>query len=281
VTTHTGAHTGAHGASAAAGAVPPLTAFLLLVVAAAGIAGAAALLVLHRRGDRWPAGRTLAAAGALACLAAAALLPFLPGPGGFRGHVLVHLLVGMVAPLLLALAAPVTLALRVLPVRPRQALLAAVHSRPARVLTAPAAVLVLDVGALSALYLTDLHAQLHHSPVLEVAVHGHVLLAGLAFAVVVAGTDPLPSRPGTAGVLVLLVVAAAAHDVLATALHAQGLGGTAGPTADVRDGAALMRSGGHVVELALAAAVMTRWYRREGRALARERRRSDAVAASG
>lgn len=255
----------------------PLPLALLVVAVTAATAGAVALGRLRRRGDRWPRVRTLCGAGAVCCLLTAALLHARGVPAGFTGHTVTHLLVGMVAPLLLALAAPVTLALRTLPPPARRALLAALHSRPARVLASPPVALVLDVGALWVLYRTGLHAHLHHAPLLDVVVHGHMLLAGTLFAVVVAGRDPLAVRSSTAARLVLLVVAAAAHDVLATTLYAQGLGGAPGPTPDVQRGAELMRGVGLLVDLGLAAAVMTAWYARGTRELARERRRVGAV----
>jgi hypothetical protein len=58
---------------------------------------------------------------------------------------------------------------------------------------------------------------------------------------------------------VVLVLALAAHDVLAKRLYAQ----AGGPgLADERSGALLMYYGGDVVDLALAVLVCARWYRR-------------------
>ena len=48
-----------------------------------------------------------------------------------------HMILSMVVPLFCALGAPVTLALRTLPRRPRRWLLAVLHSRVAKVLTFP------------------------------------------------------------------------------------------------------------------------------------------------
>jgi len=62
----------------------------------------------------------------------------------------------MGAPLLLALSAPVTLALRGTPrrVRVRARLLRVLRSRAVRAISAPAVVLVVAVGSLYGLYLT-------------------------------------------------------------------------------------------------------------------------------
>ncbi|WP_432573756.1 cytochrome c oxidase assembly protein [Kineococcus sp. SYSU DK005] len=236
---------------------------------------------LHRRGDRWPVRRTAAALGAGAALAAAGLAPALaPGvlpAGGFRAHVVVHLLATMLAPLLLALAAPVTLALRALPLRARRALLGAVRGRWSRVVTWAPVVLALEAGGLAAFYLTPLFALAHERPWLGALVHAHTAAAAYLFSAVVAGADPLPHRPGVAARAVLLVVAAAVHDVVAKLLWARGVpaapghGGHAGGTADVRAGAELLHYGGTLVEVATAVALFGGWYAREGRRLRRER----------
>ena len=78
------------------------------------------LLVLRRRGDAWPVGRTISWMVGLVLIAWA-------GIGGlaqyshvlFSAHMVSHMVLSMIAPIFLVLAAPVTLALRTLP-GPRQ-----------------------------------------------------------------------------------------------------------------------------------------------------------------
>jgi putative membrane protein len=62
-----------------------------------------------------------------------------------------HLLLGMAGPALLALSAPVTLALRTAPRRARRVLLKVLHSRPAAFLTAPAVAVAASLSGLHAL----------------------------------------------------------------------------------------------------------------------------------
>ena len=103
------------------------------------------LLVLRRRGDAWPVGRTVSWMIGLALIAWAGL-------GGlsqyahvmFSAHMVSHMVLSMVAPIFLVLAAPVTLALRTLPgprqpgeVSPRELLMSFLHSRFARIVTHP------------------------------------------------------------------------------------------------------------------------------------------------
>ncbi len=121
---------------------------------------------LHRRGDSWPPGRT--AAWLIGCFVV--LVSTSSGLGRyaeavFSMHMIVHMLLAMVAPILLVLGGPVTLALRALPANRdgvgglREAIVAGVHSRLARCVTHPLFVLPLFVG----LVLRDLlHRAVRH-----------------------------------------------------------------------------------------------------------------------
>ena len=111
---------------------------------------------LRRRGLRWPVTRVAAMLAGALCTAAA-VLPLASHDELFPVHVGQHLLLGMAAPAFLALSAPVTLALRTLPRRPRRMLLRLLHGFPVAVLAAPATAVVLDLGGLYALYLTGLY----------------------------------------------------------------------------------------------------------------------------
>ena len=221
-----------------------MTPLLPAVVAGAAWAGLGAYLWaesrLHRRGDRWPVARSAAAVAAVLSATAAALWPV----RALVDEVAVHLLLMMLAPLLLALAAPVSLALRTLPRTPRRLLLALLHSRWARVVTWAPVVLVLEVGGVAVFWLAPLPHALH-GPLMV-----HMLAAGWLFSTYLVGRDPVPGRLGTLGRAVLLLVAAAAHHVVATLLHARGGG----------SGAELLSSGGDAVEVATAVALCAQWY---------------------
>ena len=238
-----------------------------------------ALLVVRarERGRTWPAAR--AVAWAIGCLLATAAVT---GPlasaatHSWTAHMAGHVLLGMLAPLLLVLGAPVTLALRALPVGAARRLTRVLRSRPLRVLTEPGVAAVLEVGGLWLLYGTPLIDLAHEHPLLDVVVHGHVLLAGYLFAAVLVGSDPLPHRRGTRHLLVVLVLALAAHDVLAKRLYAQAAGMD---VADEQRGALLMYYGGDAVDLALAVLVCARWYRRAGHLVPRSEERGSVAQA--
>ncbi|SEQ15049.1 cytochrome c oxidase assembly protein [Streptomyces radiopugnans] len=251
----------------------------VLLAAAALLAVACYLLAatrLRHRGDIWPYARDLCFASGGAALASAAVVT--PPGGPFTAHMARHLVVGMAAPLLLVLARPLTLALRVLPPgRRRRALLAAAHSRPAAWLVFPPLAALLDVGGLWVLYRTPLWSASHDRPLLQAAVHFHVLAAGLLFTFAVCRLDPVRRRWGPAWRGAALLGAGAAHAALAKSLYAAPPYGTGFAPADLHTGARLMYYGGDLVELALAVVLAVQWYTAGGRALARSRRRSGAA----
>lgn len=245
-----------------------------LVAAGFALGGGAAYplaaIRLRRHGDRWPPARDLCFGSGAALLVVVALGT--PPGGPFTGHMAQHLVTGMAAPLLLALARPVTLTLRSLPPGARRVLLGVLRSRPARVLARPGVAAVLDVGGLWLLYRTPLFAAAHERPWLAVLVHVHVFAAGLLFSVAVCALDPLPRRHGVVPRAAALVGAGGAHAVLAKTLYATGPPGTGYAPGDLSAAAELMYYGGDLVEIALAVAVGLQWYAAGGRRLAREER---------
>src|SRR6185436_17186557 len=86
-------------------------------------------------------------------------------------HMVQHMILSMVAPILMALGAPVTLALRTLPKAPRQRLLAVIHSRVVRVLTFPLVTYALFVANPFVLYFSGLYRATLEHPWLHEWVH--------------------------------------------------------------------------------------------------------------
>ncbi|MGW4465063.1 cytochrome c oxidase assembly protein [Micromonospora sp. NPDC004704] len=185
-----------------------------------------------------------------------------------RVHVAQHLLVGMYAPLALTLAAPMTLALRTMPRLGRRRVAGLLRWRVSHLLTHPGTVLLLNVGGLYLIYLTPVYAHARTNEALHIAVHAHVFAVGYLLAWFVAGPDPAPRRPHLGVRLAVLVLAAAAHAVLAKLLYSQASHWPPGAALDpdaVRDAARLMYYGGDLAELLLAVAVFTTWSRRRTR----------------
>jgi putative membrane protein len=183
---------------------------------------------------------------------------------GFRGHVLQHLLIGMIAPLGLVLGAPVTVVLRALPTRGGRLVVRVLRSHAIRAMAHPITCVALSVGPLLALYLTPLYVHTTGSPALAGLLHAHLLIAGCLFAWLIAGPDPAPHRPSVPVRLVVLGIAVAAHTVVSQLLYAGTYVHIPGPVTDRQAGATLMYYGGDIAELLLALALVTSWRRRPG-----------------
>jgi putative copper resistance protein D len=157
---------------------------------------------LRRRGDHWPAGRTVS--WLLGCLALLFVTSSGLGrymPAMFSMHMADHMLLSMLVPILLVLGGPVSLALRALPTAGRddppgmrEWLLTALHSRLSRFLTNPIVATVLFIAGFYGLYLGGVFDAAVGSHMGHVAMNVHFLVSGYLFYWVVIGVDPTP-RP--------------------------------------------------------------------------------------
>ncbi|MFD1188330.1 cytochrome c oxidase assembly protein [Pontibacter rugosus] len=180
-----------------------------------------------------------------------------------RGHMIQHLLVGMLAPLGLVLAAPVTLALRALPVHASRSITAILKSKPVHLLSHPVTALLLNVGGMYVLYLTPLYSLTLTTPSLHHLVHIHFLLAGCLFVWAIAGPDPNPNRAGKYTRLAVLFLSMAAHAYLSKFMYAYSWPrNTPHDIEQIQEAAQLMYYGGDFAELLLAVAFFAGWYRR-------------------
>ncbi|MEV7785217.1 cytochrome c oxidase assembly protein [Streptomyces sp. NPDC088106] len=158
---------------------------------------------LVRRGDKWPVGRTVAfvtgvlSIGLMMCTA---LNDY--GMVMFSVHMVQHMMISMVSPILILLGAPITLALRALPPAgrgrkgPRELLLMLLHSHYMRIVTHPVFTIPLFIASLYGLYFTPLFDFLMGSQVGHIAMMVHFLAVGLVFFWPIMGVDPGPHRPG-------------------------------------------------------------------------------------
>ena len=220
-----------------------------------------ALALRQRRGARpWSAART--ASFLLGCvMVSVALFPaLLPWPeGDFRQHMLMHLIIGMIAPVLWVLAAPMTLLLRSVSTHQARRLARLLQSRAVYVIANPLVALVLNIGGMAALYFTPLYLAMSRSAAVHLLVHVHFLAAGCLFTWVIAGPDPAPHRPSVPARLVILGVAIAVHATLAQLLYAGWHVAADIPTYQLRGAAELMYYGGDLAELAVAFALVSTW----------------------
>ncbi|MFB8757856.1 cytochrome c oxidase assembly protein [Streptomyces nigra] len=158
---------------------------------------------LRRRGDTWPVARTVSfVVGVLTVLLVMCTGLNDYGMVMFSVHMVQHMVISMLSPILLLLGAPVTLALRALPPAargskgPRELLLALLHSRYMRIVTHPAFTIPLFIASLYALYFTPLFDFLMGSKTGHIAMMVHFLAVGVVFFWPIIGVDPGPHRPG-------------------------------------------------------------------------------------
>jgi putative copper resistance protein D len=272
----------AHGAGYAG--PPPLTAGRFLsawapdpVVISALVLAAGLYLYgsisLRRRGHAWPVWREVSFVGLGLGTVAYSLLgcPAVYDDTLFWSHMVQHMALAMVAPIFLALGAPVTLALRTLPVRPRRVLTRVLHSRPARILGNPLFGFAVLFATPFAVYFTGIYeATLRHA-VLHEWLHVHFLLAGCLFFWPLIGVDPIPGRIAHPLRLLLTFVSLPAHAFLGIAVmsstsvlaagYYQALDRPWGPSllTDQQIGGGIMWAAGDIVGIIVLIAVFLQW----------------------
>ncbi|MGX5181789.1 cytochrome c oxidase assembly protein [Streptomyces avermitilis] len=158
---------------------------------------------LVRRGDKWPVGRTVAyVIGVLTVMLVMCTRLNDYGMVMFSVHMVQHMVISMLSPILILLGAPITLALRALPTAgrdrtgPRELLLMLLHSRYMRIVTHPAFTIPLFIASLYALYFSPLFDFLMGSKVGHIGMMVHFLAVGVVFFWPIMGVDPGPHRPG-------------------------------------------------------------------------------------
>jgi putative copper resistance protein D len=272
--------------------VAPLLAILL-----AGGCYVLGVRQLAARGHAWPVGRTISfVAGGLGTIAVATLSGLAAYDEDlFGAHMVQHMLLTMVAPVFLALGAPVTLALRTLPARGRTWLMALLHSRAVRVITFPAIPWVLFVGTPFALYFSDWYLASLRSAYLHEALHVHFLLVGCLFFWPLVGIDPIPGRAPYPFRMLMLFATLPFHAFLGVAImsvkdNGDGLiapswyvplRGLQGAVFQQQVGGGALWASGDLVGLLFLAVTLTQWMKASEREARREDRRLDRLEAAG
>lgn len=240
-----------------AGAFPAEVLFLVPACAAAGayVAGA--------RSDRaagWPAHRTAVFLFGLvlALLTVVGPLPSLAHTD-FIWLALSHVAAGMLAPLLLVLSRPVTLALRVMDKMPARRTVRVLRSAPARFLSHPVPAAVLNVGGMILMFRTPLFEAMNTMAPVHWLVTFHLVTAGYLWTAALVGRDPNPHRTGLRLRAAVLVATAAAHNILAKSLYADPPAGVTAAAGEA--GAMAMYYAGGAVEIAVMMILCLQWYR--------------------
>ena len=151
---------------------------------------------LRARGDAWPVSRTLSwcvgGAGVLAIALLSALGTY--DTVLFSVHMVQHILLSMVAPILMAVGAPSTLLLRNLGVLGRKRVVAVLHSWPAKVLTWPPLTTAAMIANPYLVYMTPLYPLTLSNDWLHAWVHLHFVITGCLYFWPLLGLDPMPVR---------------------------------------------------------------------------------------
>jgi len=255
----------------------------------------AGLRRLRRRGDAWPVGRTIAwLCGCLVVLMATSSGIGRYAPAMFSVHMAQHMMLSMLAPILLVLGAPVTLALRALPPSgkgrpdgPREWILAAVHSPAARWLTNPLITLPLFVGSYYALYFSSLFETSLNEHWAHLAMNAHFLLVGWLFFWPLIGVDPSPRRLPAVARLGVVFASVPFHAFFGVALMSQNeiIGGSfyrglslpwvPDLMRDQQLGGGLTWASGELPLLLVVIVLLVQWSRHDERSARRDDRRAE------
>jgi cytochrome c oxidase assembly factor CtaG len=264
----------------------------ILVCVFAAFFYCAGVMRLRRRGDSWPWYRTV--------LWMVGLLVLLYTTNGgvnayekylFSAHMLAHMTLGMLIPVLLVPAAPITLALRAIRKREdgsngaREWILAIVHSRYFAVLSNPIVAGVIFAGSLWVFYYTDIFRWATVDHVGHEWMIIHFLAAGYLFVSAIIGVDPQPKPVPYPMRLIVLLATMAFHAFFGlTIMSANGLlladwygamGWGTDAIIDQQTGGGIAWSVGEIPTVTMAIVVAMMWARSDDRESKRSDRKAD------
>ncbi|MGX5681690.1 cytochrome c oxidase assembly protein [Schumannella luteola] len=249
---------------------------------------------LHRRGDRWPWYRTV-------LWVLGMLVLFWVTNGGvnvyekflFSSHMLAHMTLGMMVPVLLVPGAPITLALRAIRKRDdgsrgiREWLMILVHSKPFAILANPIVAAAIFTVSLWIFYYTPVFSWATTNHVGHQWMIVHFLLSGYLFVQSLIGIDPSPQRLPYPVRLVILLATMAFHAFFGLAIMSGtgllladwygAMGWDTGVTAiqDQQAGGGIAWSVGEIPNAILALTIVFLWSRSDERETKRRDRQAD------
>ena len=251
--------------------------------------------VLRSRGDAWPVGRTLSfvalGMGSFYVATSSGLAAY--DTALLSVHMVQHMVLSMAVPLFLALGAPVTLALRTLPQRPRGWLLSVLHSRVAKVLSFAPLTFLLFVVSPWALYFSGWYDASLRSTYVHEMMHIHLVLVGTLFFWPLVGIDPVPGRVAYPFRLLLVFLTLPFHAFLGVTIMGQeeliagewysslpsasGLTWLPDPADDQHLAGGILWGSGDIVGLSFFAVLFVQWVRESMKEARREDRRLDRL----
>lgn len=255
-----------------------------------------AVRALHRRGDAWPVGRTVAfTVGGLGTVLLATEGPIAAYDTTLISvHMVQHMLLSMIAPIFFALGAPVTLALRTFSRPLHKALLRLLHSTFLRVLAFPIVAGALAVANPWGLYFTSFYELTLRNIWWHDFNHLHFVIVGCIWTFALIGIDPMP-RVGYPMRMLAVFLTMPFHAFLGLTIMgqhtliagdwylAQGRAWGLSPAADQQLAGGILWAAGEVVSILVFVALMVQWARaseREAKRVDRQLDREDAARAA-
>ena len=232
------------------------TPFLLLIVFYI-----VAVNISNRKKKTWPIYRIISWSLGVLCAMLAVIGPIADlAHTYFSDHMISHVLLGMLAPLLLAIGAPMTLLLRTVKVPIARKLTYILRSRPVHFFQHPITASILNIGGLWLLYTTELFPLMHESLLLYVFIHVHIFLAGYVFTISIISVDLTPFKKRYLYRTVVSLFALAGHAVLAKYIYANPPFGVSKSQAEL--GGMIMYYSGDTVEVGLIIILFYQWYKK-------------------
>lgn len=253
----------------------------------------AGVWVLRSRGDSWPPGRTISfvvlGMGSFYVATSSGLAAY--DTVLLSVHMAQHMILSMAVPLFLALGAPVTLALRTLPSRPRGWLIAVLHSRVVKVLSFPPLTFLLFVISPWALYFTGWYDASLRSAYVHEMMHVHLVLVGALFFWPLVGVDPVPGRVSYPFRMLMIFLTLPFHAFLGTTIMDQEeiiaeewytalpMTWLPDPAEDQHLAGGILWGSGDIIGLAFFGVLFVQWVRSSMQEARREDRRLDRLEA--
>lgn len=219
-----------------------------------------AVLYSNKRFNNWPLYRFILFTLGIFCLVIATSGPLAKlAHESFSFHMVSHLLLGMIAPLLIVLSAPMTLLFRSLSTKTAKRLTYFLRRKPIQLLLHPIVTSILNMGGLWLLYTTNIYTLMHEHTLLYLFIHLHVFFAGYLFTASIIYIDPIAHRISYLFRSIVLVLALSSHAILAKNIYAFPPTGVLRHDAEI--GGMLMYYGGDLVDLIIIIILCNEWYK--------------------
>lgn len=238
---------------------PFITSILLYIIA---------VLISNKKFKKWPPYRIAFWSIGVTCIGVSLIGPIAENAHtSFKGHMITHLLLGMLGPLLISLSAPMTLFLRTISVQYARMFSKVLKTSYVQFICHPITATLLNIGGLWVLYTTNLYSMMHSSMIIYAIIHLHVFLAGYVFTISIIYIDPAPHRTSFSLRACMLIIAMAGHSILSKWIYANPPTGVEKTDAEL--GGMLMYYAGDAVDLVIVIILCSQYFR--GRKLLNKR----------